>query len=594
MANGYIYGTTSNKYITVGIYWEELPDTPSNSSTVFATLYYKKSSASNEATTGVIKATLEINGNKLEYNSGTSKKLPTDDNWYKICEHSAVVAHNSDGKKSITIKATGGMVGSSFESTDCSGTAVLTDIPRAATLTSVSNFTDATNPTIKYSNPAGSAVGALQACISLKSDGSTADISYKSVNKTGTLQYTFSLTTAEKNTLINATSGNSRTVYFCLKTTIGGVAQPLSIMAATFSLSNQSISFSPTAYDTNSRTTALTGNSDYIVKGYSNLYYSAGASASTGASISSITATCGGVSKTTSTGTFTAAQSATINFTAKDSRGNSGSGSITKTLINYFKPTISIDFSPPDANGNMSITVNGTFYNGSFGKVANSIAATYGVSNENMGYSYGGRFDLTVSGNTFSGTKEITVEDYKQVYTIRVGCYDELEELDIEDIKATGTPAFDWGKDDFKFNVDVECDRDLSINGRFFKQNQILWDGGTNGYYMQSNQTVSFKYPDNTTARVSEQPSGIILVFSPYLKNEDWVFHFVPKEIVEKFPGSGFSFNLANAVYSNVGGKFIYIYDTYMTGWGWNDANGTGSGISYNNKNWVLRYVIGV
>ena len=589
MADGTIYGTTSNSKITAKIEWEALPDTASNSSSVYAALYYKKTSGS-EATYGVLSATITINGDKHTFKSSGTFTIPGDGAWHKATEHSVAVAHNADGKKSITISATGSISGSSLTSTTLSGTATLTDIPRQATITSAPNFTNADNPTIKYSNPAGNAVSALDACISLT--GASADIPYRALTKNGT-QYTFNLTDAERNTLISNTSGNSRTVYFYVRTTIGTQVY-YSYLAATFSIANQSVSFSPTAYDTNSRTTALTGNSSYIVKGYSNLYYSAGASASTGASISSITATCGGVSKTTSTGTFTAAQSATINFTAKDSRGNSGSGSITKTLINYFKPTISIDFSPPDANGNMSITVNGTFYNGSFGKVANTIAATYGVSNEGSGQSYGGRFELTISGNTFSGTKEITVEDYKQVYTIRIGCYDELEELDIEDIKATGTPAFDWGKDDFKFNVDVECDRDLSINGRFFKNNQILWDGGTNGYYMQSNQTVSFKYPDNTTARVSEQPSGIILVFSPYQKNEDWVFHFVPKEIVSKFPGSGFSFNLANAVYSNVGGKFIYIYDTYMTGWGWNDANGTGSGISYNNKNWVLRYVIGV
>lgn len=592
MANGYIYGTTPNEFITVRIYWEDLPDTASNSSTVFAKLYYKKSSASNEATRGVIKATLTINGDKHTYNSGDVRVLPTDDKWYYITEHSVVVKHNADGKKSITISAGGGMSGSSFSSTSCSGTAVLTNIPRQANLTSAPSFTDAQNPTIKYSNPAGSAVSGLDACISFSSDGSaTPAISYRAVNKTGS-SYTFNLTTAEKNTLMNNTSGNSRTVYFHLRTTIGGVKY-YSSLAKTFSIDDTSVSFSPVAYDTNSRTTALTGNSSYIIKGYSNLYYDMNTTVSGASTVSSRSAICGGIKKTTETGTFTATQSASITMSATDSRGNSGTTTINKTLINYFKPTIKVDFTPPGADGKMSVSVEGTFYNGSFGKVNNTIACTYGVSQEDSGESYGARFDLKISGNTFSGSVNLEVENYKSVYIIRIGCFDELEELEIDDIRATGTPVYDWGKDDFKFNVNVECARDLTIYGKLYTQNQVLFSSD-DGLSMLGTDYAYLTYEDGNSAKISEQTNGVILVFAPKNVDEDWVCHFVPKQLVDFHPGSGHSFQLSNAVYSNIGGKFLFIYDTYIQGWGYNNLSSTGNGITFNSSNWVLRYVIGV
>jgi hypothetical protein len=64
--------------------------------------------------------------------------------------------------------------------------------------------------------------------------------------------------------------------------------------------------------------------------------------------------------------------------------------------------------------------------------------------------------------------------------------------------------------------------------------------------------------------------------------------------LVEFHPGTGHAFQLSNAVYSNIGGKFLYIYDTYIKGWGYNNPSSTGNGITFNSSNWVLRYVIGV
>lgn len=96
----------------------------------------------------------------------------------------------------------------------------LDSIPRKATLTYVPDFTDLDNPTIKYSNLAGTAVTSLKACIAL--DGSTIVVPYKDVDRTKD-SYQFNFTDAERDALRNTVTGPSRTVYVYLRSEIGGV-----------------------------------------------------------------------------------------------------------------------------------------------------------------------------------------------------------------------------------------------------------------------------------------------------------------------------------------------------------------------------------
>ena len=106
------------------------------------------------------------------------------------------VNHNADGTKSVTITGTfniqATLSGTYYSSLTASGTVELDKIPRAATISSAPNFTDEDNPIIKYSNPAGSAVDELMACIA-STDGGTVYIDYRDISKTGS-SYTFSFT----------------------------------------------------------------------------------------------------------------------------------------------------------------------------------------------------------------------------------------------------------------------------------------------------------------------------------------------------------------------------------------------------------------
>lgn len=124
----------------------------------------------------------------------------------------------------------------------------------------------------------------------------------------------------------------------------------------------------------------------------------------------------------------------------------------------------------------------------------------------------------------------------------------------------------------------------------------LLWDGralDTGGYYMTANHTVTL------SESVSEQKSGIVLVFSRYNSdtssavNESFSTHFVPKKAVSLHDSKGFNFNLCG-MWAN-GMKYLYIGDTTITGHEHNNATErTVGGITYNNAYYVLRYVIGV
>lgn len=123
------------------------------------------------------------------------------------------------------------------------------------------------------------------------------------------------------------------------------------------------------------------------------------------------------------------------------------------------------------------------------------------------------------------------------------------------------------------------------------KKENVLWEGA---YFMTAGHSI-----DLSATPISEQPNGIVLVFSYYTNNaaQDYNFsyHFIPKTQVTLHPGGGHNFFLHDVTFSVVGSKYIYIADKKITGNANNDATGTGSSaIKYTNNRWVLRYVIGV
>lgn len=113
------------------------------------------------------------------------------------------------------------------------------------------------------------------------------------------------------------------------------------------------------------------------------------------------------------------------------------------------------------------------------------------------------------------------------------------------------------------------------------------------GQYMTEGHVANLSSP------VSEQPNGIVLVFSVYSdgapQNYQFNSFFVSKYIVAAHSGSGHTFFMSASNFAYACSKYLYISDTKITGYVDNNKTGTGSnGITYDNKRYVLRYVIGV
>ena len=233
---------------------------------------------------------------------------------------------------------------------------------------------------------------------------------------------------------------------------------------ATASASACSPSVSVTAVDTNSDIIALTGSNKKIVAGLSNVKATATATGKNSASISTVSISCGSTTKKATEVTFTKATSATVKATATDSRGYSTTATASGlTLISYIAPTISATYKRPTPTSDVvNVTVKGKWFNGSFGSVTNTLTAEVGYKPSSQAdYTELTGMALTVDGNGYTATATISGLTYTEAYNVRIRISDAvykdngIKSAVVKDVVLRGTPVFDWGENDFQFNVPV-------------------------------------------------------------------------------------------------------------------------------------------
>lgn len=266
MANGTINLGQSGSILGQIIWSSSSNGTSANSSQVTASIQCRKASNTTQPTKGTWTGNLNIGGT----NQGISWNTSIGTSWVTLKEFTITKSHNQDGTGTCYIQGSiNGPSGTTQSGKTVSGeqTVTLDKIDRWATITEAPDFNDTQNPTIQYSNPAGNSISSLQACISLT--GNIDDIKYRDISKTGN-SYTFNLTEAERNVLRNATTTNSRSVIFFVKSVIDGQTY-YTTLTRTFSISNGGPTFDVAYLDTNSSTTAITGNNQYIIQGNSSL-----------------------------------------------------------------------------------------------------------------------------------------------------------------------------------------------------------------------------------------------------------------------------------------------------------------------------------
>lgn len=447
--------TSGSSYNSFKVNWSSSSNgTAANSSTVNVAVYVTKSSSSSSNTWGTSNTSVTVNGETKTENGLSFSVSPGGSTL--LFSKNYTVPHNSDGSKSTTISVS---IGGDVFGASGSATVTLDTIPRQASITAAPNFTDDENPTITYSNPAGNSVSTLQACISLT--GAADDIKYRDIPKTGT-SYTFNLTEAERNVLRNATlTSNTRTVYFYVKTIISGSTY-LSNLGKTLTIANPMPELTVSAKDTGGYSVPLTGNANKIIKGFNYVNVSMSANLKKGATIKSQTIINGGQTligaaggTASMSGGFNNVENNTFIFGLTDSRGNTVNEYITLDMIDYVKLTCNLTANNPTADGEMSFAIKGNYFSGSFGAVANTLVVQYRMKED--GGEYGDWTDLepSISGDTYSVAATLGGLDYQTAYVIQARAIDKVAPIETAEKKIKTTPVFDWGENDFQFNVDV-------------------------------------------------------------------------------------------------------------------------------------------
>ena len=517
--------------------------------------------------------TVTINGTQVYYKARTSYATQAFPAAKGSESGTLTVAHNANGAKSIAVSFSTVIYDAENYIKTYSGTWDLDSNPRAAALLTATDFTNETNPTITYNNYVGNNASTLEAYI-YANDATTMLVGGKALSKTGT-SYTYSLTTAEINTLLTASkSAKSIQVKFYIKTVISGTTYWSSPQTKTFSVVNANPSASITYYDSNADATALTGDNQTFIKGVSNLTYTIAATAQKQATISAYKVTCGSAYATGASNTIAGVSEDTFTYRVTDTRGNYYEDSIGIDFINYIplscKQEVAIALEG-ETEAKVTLNVSGNYYNGGFGAEDNYIEVYYRYSVN------GGAFGdwIVIDGITFtsggySASHIVEGLNYENSYTFQCCATDAVGAAYSATYTAKLNPIFDWGKDGFNFNVPV------SINGA--ELDYIVEQGTKNGWsYRKWSSGVAecWKILTHTTALSATW--GALYCGNTLMARQSYPFTFAekPVEIVNllctgnagwltpESGGNGMNGEYASAIYNVVRPNSVTTTQTF-------------------------------
>ena len=381
-----------------------------------------------------------INGTQV-YSGGTYSNI-TDYQERTFASGTLKIAHNSDGSKSFTISGFSGWIYDSGTTNASAQSFTLSTIPRASSV-SCSTANIGSNATITINRASTSFTHTLTYVFG-SLNGTIA-------TKTSSTNISWILPTTFYAQIPNAKSGAGTITCqtYNGSTLIGSKSTSFT---ATVSESLSKPILSPTAVDSNTTTTALTGDSSKFIKYYSKASVATGAEARNSATLKSYKITCGAESLTTTSGTINSVKSGTFTFSATDSRGYTTTQTVNKTLVEYVKLTCSMEAGAPTTAGVATLKISGNYWDGSFGTVSNTLTVQYRYKAQGGSYGSWTTVSTTKSNNTYSATATISGLDYKTTYVFQARAIDKLATANTDEQARRTTPIFDWSKDDFNVN----------------------------------------------------------------------------------------------------------------------------------------------
>lgn len=338
--------------------------------------------------------------------------------------------------------------------------------------------------------------------------------------------------TPTANTLYSSipTASSATAVYYCTYDN-----HMVSSKSGTYSVrGTETPTFSNFTFaDTNATTTALTGNSSIIVKGYSNVQMDVSvankATAKNSATMSSYKMQVEGMNAITRDYSSSAVVSATqngatsnnVSVTAIDSRGLATTITKSGTLKDYFKPYVTSLTATRDDNGvgtTVTLSYEINFWNQSFGSVNNSVV--------NLAYqyktSYGSWVDgdttltYTLSGNKLTGSVSIRGDigadgfTLGETFDIKLTLQDRLSTITNTTTLLSGTPAIAIAGNKVGIGMPVKTSLSAQLQ---VKGNLALLGGELEGTATSAKEIENYYTSRPTSANVTADGSGGLKTF---------------------------------------------------------------------------------
>lgn len=231
---------------------------------------------------------------------------------------------------------------------------------------------------------------------------------------------------------------------------------------------------SGTVVDTNSTTVALTGSNSKLIRYKSTATATISASAKNSSSI--VSKFINGSTISGDTKVYNNCSETSFVFKAVDSRGYSTSITKTPTVIAYIQLTINpVLLRPTPTGSNITMSFSGDFYRGSFGAATNTLTIRYRY--KESGGSYGAwktveSTKIVFGSRSYTSSETFALDDefnYQKEYQFQVQAVDGTSEYPLSTVTKNitvprGIPVFDWGENDFNFNVPVMIDNVNLLN----------------------------------------------------------------------------------------------------------------------------------
>lgn len=227
------------------------------------------------------------------------------------------------------------------------------------------------------------------------------------------------------------------------------------------------------AEDVNAITLALTGDASVLIPGFSHVACELDPMVRKGAEIVQMQVNGIRVEENT---VVVENMTQKPQFLVMDSRGYLAMLAPPMTMLPYIPVTNNATVSRDDpTSGNVTVSLNGTFYNSSFGQADNALRVAYVYNGDLVEV----QPQLQFENGVYTGSFVISGLDYTRTHRLDILVGDCLMDTSRTLTVQKGVPVFDWGEADFAFHVPVSMPQ-LRIGNMTLAEyiRQVMESGG--------------------------------------------------------------------------------------------------------------------